>query len=851
MKNLVYLLLLLSTSIWAEQKIIPLDNRVHQFIKNHCISCHGPDKDKGDRVLHEFPIKTKGGWNIDLSDSNTFHLLEDVLDQLNLGEMPPDKKSIQPPPTEDVRHVISWLTETLTAAHSDDDTSVIRRLNKNEYRNTMNQITGVEPGFFDPTSHFPDDDKVHGFSNISHALNLSDEHLNQYLTAADKYLDMAIHWGSPVKESVIDIKPKDWGAPSSAKRTPWMYRHYTPGKYFDVGCGIHPISALIGTATVPKRFKGITHAGYYTIKINAEAIRRLSHPYDAKMIPTDLSRPMQLGLYLAKGKEGTVAGGTRKRQRIGLYELKDEQRQDFEVTVWLDKGALPFINWENGPGNSDYWMRDILKKYHTDIEFRGKEGAAAWHIVGKDLVPGRTVSDVWQGPLMRIHSFKILGPLKMTYESRFQKQILAGTYDANKLNISAAIEKLMRLAFRIDVSQRETQAFVDIVNKAENQFDMSREDALKMAFKAILVSPQFLFLNQKADEDGDLENSAIANRMSYFFWRRMPDSLLGADEGLKNGEQRRVQAERLLKNKAGVTQMISDFMESWLRYDQFGVMAPDPVKFGEFYRWGLKDPMSSETFHFIMNALEKNRPITDFLDSDYTFLNSDLARHYQIKGVKGIHFRKVKLAKNSVRGGLLGHAGIQSLSSNGVETSPIIRGIWVLENILGMPPPPPPPDVEPLDADTRGATTLKERLEKHRKVEACADCHSKIDPYGFALENFNPIGNYRTHYAKKMRWDKKSVRTKKSGGPKVDPTSVLHTGKKLQDLNDLKKELFKRRDQFALALTEKLMTFAKGREMTFRDHLELKRISSLHPPEKYGFRDLITEIVSSDLFIAR
>ena len=853
MRLILCLTLLFCLSTKAEKNVIPLNDKVHSFIQDHCIKCHGPEKDKGDRVLHEFPIKTNKGYSIDLGNSKTVHILQDVLDQLNLGEMPPKKKSITQPPVENVRHVINWLTKTLSSAHNEEDQTVIRRLNREEYRNTMNYLLGIEPGLFDPTKQFPDDDTVHGFTNISKALNISDEHLDQYLVAAEQYLNMAIKWEEPSEPKFIDITPKQWGAPRKQDQTPWMYRHYTPGKYLDVGSGLQPLSEHIALATSPKGFRGIENAGYYKIKVNAEALRRLTHPYDPKMIPTDLSRPMQLGLYVAKDREGTSAGGAQKRLRIGLYELKDHEAQDFEATVWLDKGAIPFINWENGPGPSDWWMRDVCKKYHTDIEFYGKkgQGAAEWHIVGKDLVPGRVVSDVWKGPLMRVHSFQFVGPLKKSYQSRFQKEVLGGVYNPKDVDAPKALHNLASMAFRREVNKDEVKPYLQILNKAKNDLGMNKKEALMLAFKSILVSPQFLFRQQKTAENGKLVNDAIASRLSYFLWRSMPDSDLRASSDLVNSEKRHKEAVRLLENKAHVSKLINDFMNSWLRYDKFSVMAPDKVKYQEFYRWGLKEAMRAETAHYIESALHENRPITEFLDSDYTFLNYDLARHYGIKDVNGVQFRKVKLPKDSIRGGLLGHAGIQSLSSNGVDTSPIIRGIWILENILGTPPSPPPPDVEPLDADTRGATTLKQRLEKHRKVEACADCHAKIDPYGFALENFDPIGNYRTMYHKSMRWQRKAVFTKKSKGPKVDPTSTLPNGVKLKNLNDLKKALYNRRSQFAFALTEKLMTFATGREMTFKEHAEIKRIASLKPTEEYGFRDLILEVVSSDVFIKR
>ena len=239
------------------------------------------------------------------------------------------------------------------------------------------------------------------------------------------------------------------------------------------------------------------------------------------------------------------------------------------------------------------------------------------------------------------------------------------------------------------------------------------------------------------------------------------------------------------------------------------------------------------------------------MKADYTYVNERLARHYGIEGVYGNQFRRVAVQDDNRRG-LLGQGSILMVTALANRTSPVQRGKWVLENLLAEPPPPPPPDIPPLITKSEGAKgTIRQQMEAHRNSPACIGCHSKMDPIGFALENFDPIGNYRTVYHKTMRWNKRAVKTHKSKGPKVDPTSTLPTGEKINNLKDLKKALYKRRSQFAIALTEKLMTFATGREMTFKEHAEIKRIASLKPAEEYGFKDLVREVVKSEVFIQR
>ena len=390
---------LLSGELQSKERA--LDEGVRQFIQTYCIKCHGPDEEKGDRTFHELAQKKNGQWVVNLADPQKTDLLHDVLDQLNLGEMPPKKKNVRQPKVAETKQAIAWLTQTLLDLEKEKGPkeTVLRRLNRREYRNTMRDLLGLQDLPFDFTENFPTDENDHGFTNIGDSLNLSDQHLNAYLTAADRYLRMAFRFDEKAPFKSEAIKPKDWGYPDRQENTPWMYRIYKPEAYLDFAAGKKQISDHFDLGTFPhdwyRRTKGIKESGYYKIILTAEAVRRLTHPYDPKMIPTDLTPPMQLALFVSRGNKGTASDSLKSRKKIGLWDLADHKPQKYEVTIWMDKGDVPFLNWDNGPGPSDYWMRDICKKYHTDIEFRGKQGFHAWHVVGKDLVPGRTVSEVW------------------------------------------------------------------------------------------------------------------------------------------------------------------------------------------------------------------------------------------------------------------------------------------------------------------------------------------------------------------------------------------------------------------------------------------------------------------------
>lgn len=333
----------------------------------------------------------------------------------------------------------------------------------------------------------------------------------------------------------------------------------------------------------------------------------------------------------------------------------------------------------------------------------------------------------------------------------------------------------------------------------------------------------------------------------------MPDDELFAladSNALHDPKILAAQARRML-NDPRSEQLVTGLCNSWLRLDKLGTMPPDNVKFRSYYHYGLEEAMREETQRFVSYLVEHNRPTIEFLNAKYTFLNQDLAKHYGLQDVKGSRYRFVNLPNTSQRGGLLGHASILTLTANGVDTSPVVRGIWILETILGTPPPPPPPDVEPLEPDIRGATTLKQRLAKHRNVATCAECHSRIDPFGFPLEFFDPIGGYRSHYARNRFWRTKTRSAVIVKGNPVDGHAELPSGESFQGLAGLRTYLLTRHDQFVRTFTRALITYATGREVTFRDHEHVSRIASEVVSGKLGVRDVILKTVQSRSFRSR
>lgn len=358
--------------------------------------------------------------------------------------------------------------------------------------------------------------------------------------------------------------------------------------------------------------------------------------------------------------------------------------------------------------------------------------------------------------------------------------------------------------------------------------------AMQDGYAAILCSPQFLYLKE---EPGRLNNYQIASRLSYFLWSSMPDEVLfdlASTGKLSSPEELKRQVERMLRDPKAAA-FSQHFTSSWLRLDRLGKMPPSGGDF-QFYKNLKVEPMlMKQVITYFENILASNGHIEQFIDSDHAYMNSTLAKWiYKRKGVRGDQLRKVTL-NDPRRGGIFTLPGIMTATANGVDTSPVVRGSWLLENVLGTPPNPPPPDVEPLPTDTREAKTVRQQLELHRKHEACNSCHAKIDPMGFAFENFDVVGRWRDNY--------------KQSRAAIETSTTLSTGESVADIVEFKQMLMRRRIQIVQCLASKMMTYAIGRRIEPIDRGEMNQIVDALGGEDARLRDMVHEIVKSDLFL--
>jgi hypothetical protein len=405
-----------------------------------------------------------------------------------------------------------------------------------------------------------------------------------------------------------------------------------------------------------------------------------------------------------------------------------------------------------------------------------------------------------------------------------------------------------RRAFRRAVTDEDIKPFLARVQIQLEKND-SFEQAMRVGLQAVLVSQPFLFLQEKP---GKLDDFALAARLSYFVWSSTPDEklLALAEQGkLNNPDVLREEVERMLQDPRAAA-FTENFAGQWLGLRGIDATMPDSMLYPEFDDL-LKVSMVKETLLFFDEVLKNDLSLTNFIDSDFAILNSRLARHYGIPGVEGLEFRKVSLPPESHRGGVLTMASVLKVTANGTTTSPILRGAWVLDRILGTPPPKPTVDVEAVEPDIRGATTIRDQLAKHRQSAECASCHVKIDPPGFALESFDVIGGWRDHYRSIGAGEPVIVDGRKKrylNGPKVDAADVLPDGRRFKDIDEFKQLLLSDKDQLARALTEKLLTYATGAAPTTGDRAVIEAIVRNIAEKHYGFRSLVHEIVQSQVF---
>jgi hypothetical protein len=462
--------------------------------------------------------------------------------------------------------------------------------------------------------------------------------------------------------------------------------------------------------------------------------------------------------------------------------------------------------------------------------------------INDDFVKGLAQQDLYNNRKNKfIGSILFIGPFPAKEEKASRKKILICDPNSGPACVGKIISTLARRAYRRPVSRNEVASLLKLVNTSKAE-GLSVEQGIQVAIQAMLVSPHFLFRIERDLAPTDptrihkISDIELASRLSYFLWSSMPDEelLTLAEAGkLRAPGVIEAQVKRMLADEKAAA-LPENFAGQWLETRNLDVIKPDPQKFPS-WNAELRDAMKTETRMFFEAMLRENRPLPDFLDARFTFLNETLAKHYGIEGVTGPEFRRVEL-KTDQRGGVLSHASVLTVSSYPTRTSPVIRGKYVLQNILGAPPPAPPPDVPVLDEEAVGtARSLRQQLEKHRSNPTCAACHNRMDALGFGLENYDAIGRWRTM----------------DGKFPIDVSGTFPNGKSFATPAEMRDLLKGEIPDFARCLTEKMLTYALGRGVERYDRRTVNDITRKLAASGYQFQTLIHEIAQSLPFQSR
>lgn len=778
------------------------------LFEQHCQKCHSGEKPKG-----KFDI-TK--LTPDFADKKMRERWQVVLEQLSSGDMPPEGKPR--PSSSEVKSVTQWIDEHIIAAErahqKEEGRVVMRRLNRAEYANTVRDLLGVE---VDLADLLPPDTGTNGFDNNAELLHTSSYLMRSYLDAAERVLNEAIaNHGEPwqVKKR-FDLKEE-----RSLKKDS-VYKH------LDDGVAIFAVWESANIRVTMWNFRS-PFRGKYRFRISG-------YGYQSEGKPVNFH----------------VNTGT-------LKEVTEERLIDY-FAVPADKPTVIEFTEQLEPENRLRIVADGLPALPPQVEKVGAENYKGPGLVIQYVDVEGPLMESWPPPSHKA----IFGDLKIERMPKENDKEWREVVSSQPLaDAERILREFARNAFRRPVTDADIKPFLARV-KARLDNKATFEQAVRVGLKSILVSPSFLFLRESglsfsSNSDGKLglkpkpllDDFAFASRLSYFLWSSMPDETLfklAAEHKLRDPDVLHAQVERLLNDPKSKS-FTENFTGQWLGLRAIDDTLPDRILYPEYDNM-LKVAMLKETKLFFEEVLKQDLPVTNFVSSDFTFLNDRLAKHYKIPGIDGVDMRKVTLPPGTHRGGLLTMGSTLKVTANGTTTSPIIRGAWVLDRILGTPPPKPPADVEAIEPDIRGATTIREQLAKHRKVESCNNCHRKIDPPGFALESFDVIGGWRENYRALTNGGEKDASGRRvKQGPAVDPGATMDDGRRFSNIDELKTLLVENKDQLARSLAEKLMTYATGAEPTKLDQPHLDAIVANVRARNHGFRSLIHEVVKSPVF---
>jgi hypothetical protein len=789
---------------------------VDGFFGQNCTECHDADVKKGGLDL------TAISWNPETREN--FDLWVKIHDRVNKGEMPPKKS--ERPDAKAVTGFLASVSKPLRDISAQQQTAngrtVLRRLNRNEYERTVQDLLGIDIPL---AGLLPEDTPAHGFDTVAEGLRISQLQLEKYLEAADEALEAAMspkerselikgHYSYKDEKNILknlelpDEPPTDPKKKYSRQRQ--MFRMLPDGVALFTDADY-----LLGLG----QFR-VRRTGTYRVKVSAQAYQ-------------SAGKDINLRLY---------GNNFRTKRLLAQYDFPEDKPRVVEFTTRIENGEHLLLA-PTKVGYDEDGKR--LNDYDTTKDFKGRGLNIQWV-----EVEGPLESQVWPPASV----VKLFGAENVKSVDN-SKQKKPETYEVKPADPQAEVKKVIESfatrAYRRPLEAGEVDDFVKMAQESLTKGE-SFSYAAQLGIRGVLTSTPFLLFSEAP---GKLDDYALASRLSYFLWSTLPDEellKLAAAKQLSQPDTLRTQVERMLKDKRS-GDFVTNFTGQWLDLRSIDATSPDMNLYPEFDEM-LKRAMIAETEEFFREVLTKNLPVTNFIQSDFAMLNSRIAEHYGIDGVRGEQFQRVSLPTDSVRGGVLTQASILKITANGTVTSPVLRGAWVMKRLLGDPPAPPPPGVGSVEPDTRGATTIRELLDKHRHAESCMGCHSKIDPAGFALESFDVIGGWRDRYRSKEKGERPATKIENRGvwqyklALPVDTTGALPDGRAFAGIRDFKKLILDKPEDLQRCIAEKLLTYATGAGITFADRSAVADIVQKTNQQGGGLRTLVTEVVLSSTF---
>lgn len=783
------------------------------FLKTHCLSCHGPEKEKGDLRIDQLSRDFKSGLDT--------HLWHEVIEKINAGEMPPED---EPQPTQEeiaafIPRLDVLMKEGKSARMAARPTVSHYRLSRKEYQNTVYDLLGVR---YDPAKpgELNEDTLWHGFERIGSELSLSPSHVDRYYRAAELVLDRAF----PVAASGEARKVRKTAAEL-------RYRGGTDQQAVLDRFGIkRPLRYLLypgntQQAIAPHWFgkTGPEHSGLYKLRIQASGVRPIG------------GQTAHLSIGKKTGEE-TVDGLiefdiTAPEDKPQIYEfevfLEMPATLDFCVVATDVVDRRAGAAFRNALGSSAYVFTHSSETYLLNPnapQMFDDKGNGLFSTVILDWVE-------WEGPLV-------------SEAEKSRREAVVPPDDATAEVVAEHLQRFAERAWRRPVKVEELEQYLQSYRE-EREAGEKPVDAYRVALQGVLTSRHFIYLvegDPVAREN--LNGSELATRLSYFLWSSMPDdALFAAAKGdALDGDGLKKEVDRMLADeKAG--RFIDDFSRQWLQLHRVGMFPPDKKLYPTYDAW-LEDSMRAEPVEFFREMFVKNMPVDSFIHSDWTVANARLGEFYGLPESGSGGFERVALKPEDKRGGLLTMGAVLGLTSDGTRHRPVHRGVWLSEVILGKTPPPPPANVPAIEPNppTDPKATLRDKLAAHASDANCAACHAKLDPLGLAWENYDAVGQWRT---------REKVPTGVGEDPLVNPAGKMPDGRAFKDAEEFKQRLLEDLDKVARAFIEHLCTYGLRRVLTFDDQDDVNAIAAQAKKSEYRIKDIVRAVAVSDLMRKR